>query len=96
MRKKCTSVGVSYKDVILFLRIFYVRCSLRKIKLNFLRIFRSEHHGNAEEKAKGTLTLRKLKVDVFTVGYREEVPVSQGCHPSEVPNLYITAKISSS
>ena len=32
-----------------------------------MRIFRSEHHGNAVKKAKGTLTLRKLKVDVLAV-----------------------------
>ena len=32
-----------------------------------MRIFRSEHHGNAVKKAKGTLTPRKLNVDVLTV-----------------------------
>ena len=71
MSKKFTSVGLSYKDVILFSKVFLrFRCSLGKIKQNFMRIFRSEHYGNAVKKAKGTLTLRKLKVDVLTVQIR--------------------------
>ena len=54
----------------IFKNILRVRCSLRKIKQNFMRIFRSEHHGNAVKKTKGTLTLRKLKIDVLTVQRR--------------------------
>ena len=48
-----------------------------------MRIFQSEHHGNAVKKAKGTPILRKLNVDVL----REEVPVSHCRHSSEVSNL---------
>ena len=44
-----------------------------------------EHHGNAVKKAKGTLTLRKLKVDVLTVQKRG--PRLSMLHSSEVLNL---------
>ena len=53
--KKFTSVGLSYKDVTLFSKIFYiVRCSLRKIKSHFMRIFGSERCGNAVTKVRGS------------------------------------------
>ena len=50
---------------IIFKNILRVRCSLRKIKKNFMVIFWSERHDNAVKKAKGSLWLLKLKVDVL-------------------------------
>ena len=71
MRKKITSVGLSYKDAILFPKIYYVfdvvyvksniiSCEFSGVKLG----------GNAVKKARGSLSLRNLKVDVLTVQRR--------------------------
>ena len=69
--KKFTSVGISYMGLILFSKnILRVRCSLRKIKEHFLRIFWSEHCGNAVKRAKWSLWLRNLKVVALTVQRR--------------------------
>ena len=54
MRKKITSVGLSYKDVILFSKIIYL-IDVIYVKLNstFMIIFGSKSRGNTVEKAKG-------------------------------------------
>ena len=58
--KKFTSLGLSYKDVILFSKnILPVQCSVRKIKEYYMLIFWSESRGNTVEKAKCSLWLRK-------------------------------------
>ena len=66
MRKKFTSVSLSYKDVILFSNIFYV-FDVVYVKSNRISF---EFSGNAVKKAEGNLKLRKLKVDVLTVQRR--------------------------
>ena len=50
--------------------MLHVRCSLSKIKQHFMLIFWSESRGNTIKKSKGSLWLRKLKVDVLTVHRR--------------------------
>ena len=61
--KKFTSVGRN----IIFKNILRVRCSLRKIKLHFTLILRSETRGNVVKYALGSLWLRKPKVEVLTI-----------------------------
>ena len=61
--KKFTSVGLSYKGVILFSKIFY----MFDIVSHFMRIFGSERCGNAVTKANGSSWLHKLKVDALSV-----------------------------
>ena len=66
--KKFTSVGLSYKGVLLFSKIFYMFDVV--YVQHFMRIFGSEHRGNAVTKAKGSSLLRKLKVVAYTVQRR--------------------------
>ena len=61
-----------------------------------MRIFRSGHHGNAVKKAKGTLTMRKLKVDVLAVERRAELILQPfrhftyvTAHSPTLPSLYL-------
>ena len=51
-----------------------------------MRIFWSELRGSAVTKVKGSLRLRKLKVDALTV-QRRELADFQCCRSSEVLNL---------
>ena len=52
--KKIASVGLSYKEVILFSKIFYMfNVVYVKLKEHFMLIFGSECRGNAVMNAKG-------------------------------------------